>query len=279
VTKPDSSPKTEATAAPETRAVMALSWQIAADLVQRHPEFVVHEMHPGGGQYDVLAVFSIPLENSPMTVMLNRAGTIQVHSNKATRAESNAVVLGTWTDAALPGGAQRITRKIEDTTTFTTTRANVATPTHALAYRFIADALAVAAHDQHDWDARNEFIDSSGDWYLGDPELNGYVDAFPRVRHDFSETPRIGLWHEPESHFWAILRDEMPVAIVSLEGRVYRADHTYDLAVEYASGPVGAGDVAGRIFGDYISGPDSPTLSNTAPNTTGMPATDKPQSD
>jgi hypothetical protein len=238
---------------------MALSWQIAADLVHQHPELVVHEMHPGGGQYDVLAVFSLPLANSSVTVMLNRAGTIQVHSNKATRAGSNAVVLGTWTDAALPGGARLITRKIEDTTAFTTSRETAPVPTHALAYRFIADVLAAAAHDAYDWDARNEFMDSSGDWYLGDPEVNGYIDGFPRVRRDFSKTPRIGLWHEPESHFWAILRDQVPIAIVSLEGQVYRADHTYDLAVEYASGPSGPGDVAGRVFRDYLPGSDSPT--------------------
>lgn len=103
------------------------------------------------------------------------------------------MVLGTWTDAALAGGAQRIFQEIEDTTTFATTTGNVVTPTHALAYRFIADVLAAAALDEYDWDARNESMDTSGDWYLGDPELNGYLDAFPRVRQNCNETPRIGL--------------------------------------------------------------------------------------
>ena len=61
---------------PAQRFVIAQSWWIASELVRRHPQLVVHEMHPGGGQYDVLAVFAPPHDKARTIVMLNRAGTV-----------------------------------------------------------------------------------------------------------------------------------------------------------------------------------------------------------
>lgn len=47
----------EKVAVPRHYAEMA-SWQVAAELVRRHPErFVVIETHPGGGQYDCLSIY------------------------------------------------------------------------------------------------------------------------------------------------------------------------------------------------------------------------------
>jgi len=47
----------EKIAVPRHYAEMA-SWQVAAELVRRHPnEFVVIETHPGGGQYDCLSIY------------------------------------------------------------------------------------------------------------------------------------------------------------------------------------------------------------------------------
>jgi len=47
----------ERIAVPRHYAEMA-SWQVAAELVRRHPnEFVVIETHPGGGQYDCLSIY------------------------------------------------------------------------------------------------------------------------------------------------------------------------------------------------------------------------------
>ena len=115
-----------------------------------------------------------------------------------------------------------------------TTKAPASSP-RSLAYRFIASLLTVTVNDRHVWDARNEFIDSSGDWWPGDHEVNHFTDVFPEVRRDFVFVPAIGLGHEPASHFWAILRDQLPVAIVSIEGRVYRQDRHYDVAEEYVA--------------------------------------------
>lgn len=222
-------------AEPAQRFVLAQSWWIAAELTRRHPELLVHEMHPGGGQYDVLAVFAPPYDAAGARVMLNRAGTMQVHAHDGHNGVPDIALIGTWADALSARSPHAVIKQIEDVAQLNAlTKAPSSTP-RALAYRFIATLLTTAVNDRHHWDARNEFIDSSRDWWPGDPEINGFMDAFPEVQHDFASTPEIGIWHEPESHFWAILRDQIPVAVVSIEGRLYRQDRHFDLVDEYAN--------------------------------------------
>jgi hypothetical protein len=66
---------------------------------------------------------------------------------------------------------------------------------------------------------------------LKQPSIRGAA-GFAEVQRDLAATPKIGLWHEPESHYWAILRDDTPVAIVSAEGRVDRQGRQLNLATE-----------------------------------------------
>lgn len=58
--------------------IEAASWKLACSIARRHPALVIRREHPGGGQYDVLAVRS----DRGCQIMLNRAGTIQVHGRE-----------------------------------------------------------------------------------------------------------------------------------------------------------------------------------------------------
>lgn len=238
---------------PAQRFVVAQSWWIAAELVRRHPELLVHEMRPGGGQYDVLAIFALPHDASSARVMLNRAGTMQIHTHDGHNGVPDISLIGTWADALSARNPHSVIKQIEDVAQLNTlAKAPPSTP-RALAYRFIATLLTTTVNDRHSWDARNEFIDSSSDWWPGDPETNGFIDRFPEVHRDFSSTPELGLWHEPESHFWAVLCDQIPVAIVSIEGRVYRADRRHNLADEYAANGRRMLPLVTNILSDLLS--------------------------
>ncbi|MGV3733055.1 MAG: hypothetical protein ACO1N6_06610 [Microcella sp.] len=205
---------------PAHRYVIAQSWWVASELVRRHPDLVIHEMHPGGGMYDCLALLS-PGDLKPF-VQLNRVGTIHVMSTPEYRT--------TWAEALEAASPHAVVKEIEQVADLKMpAKAPPSTP-RTLAYRFIAATLNATVNDRHRWDARNEFIDSSDD---SPTVLNGYLDGFPEVRRSLPSTPQIGLWHEPESHYWAVLRDETPVAIVSIEGVVYRPDRKIDLTTEY----------------------------------------------
>lgn len=220
--KEDSGDGENGTAAyfPAQRYVIAQSWWVASELARRHPDLVIHEMHPGGGMYDCLALLS-PGDLQPF-VQLNRVGTIHVMSTPEYRT--------TWAEALEAKSPHAVVKEIEEAAGLSRPAKAPASTPRTLAYRFIATTLNATSNDRHKWDARNEFIDSSDDIPT---VLNGYLAGFPEVRRSLLATPQIGLWHEPESHYWALLRDETPVAIVSIEGIVYRPDRQIDLAAEY----------------------------------------------
>jgi len=213
---------------PAMRYVIAQSWWIAAELVRRHPELIIHEMHPGGGMYDCLALLR-PDTHEPF-IQLNRVGSIQVDAAPEFRL--------TWAEAMSTQSPRLVVDEIEAVAGLRPPVEVAPTTPRVLAYQFIAAALATTVNDECVWDARNEFIDSSADWGLGDPEdLNGYLANFPEALRDLESTPRIGLWHEPESHFWALLRDGEPFALVSIEGVVYLRERRRSLLDESQDSP------------------------------------------
>jgi len=57
---------------PPPALVEAASWALARDMTRRHPELSILRYHPGGGQYDCLAIRS----SSGLHVDLNRVGRI-----------------------------------------------------------------------------------------------------------------------------------------------------------------------------------------------------------
>jgi hypothetical protein len=238
---------------PAQRFILAQSWWVGAELVRRHPELILHESHPGGGQYDVLAAFTLPYGKALTHVMLNRAGTMQVHLLDGHNGAPEVTRIGTWAEALSAQSPHEMVKRIEHAAQLaTTTKASKSAP-RALAYRFIATLLTMTVNDRHVWDARNDFIDTSGDeWWPGDPEVHGFTDGFPGAREDFPSTPEIGLWQEPNSHFWALLRDEIPVALVSIEGRVYRKGVRLDLAHEYAANGRRMLPLVASILGDLL---------------------------
>lgn len=61
---------------PHRTVVEAASWKLATDLVRRYPELSILRYHPGGGQYDCLAIRS----NNGLHIDLNRKGRIHIHS-------------------------------------------------------------------------------------------------------------------------------------------------------------------------------------------------------
>jgi hypothetical protein len=235
------------------RFVLAQSWWIGAELVRRHPELVLHESHPGGGQHDVLAAFTLPWDKAMMHVMLNRVGTMQVHTLDGHNGEPKVTRIGTWAETLSAQNPHEMVQRIERAAQLETSSAGTKSAPRVLAYRFIAALLATTVNDRHVWDARNDFIDTSGDdWWPGDPEVHGFTDGFPGAREDFLSTPAIGLWHEPNSHFWAILRDEIPVAIVSIEGRVYLQNRHYDLADKHAANGGQIAQLVVDVVGDLL---------------------------
>lgn len=198
------------------RFAIAQSWWIASELVRRHPELMVYEMHPGGGQYDVLCVatpdqFTQNTRNLAPRVMLNRAGTIQIHRG------GHSEIVANWTSVLEAAGPHDIVKVIETRTGWGPPSSSPTTTERAIGYRFFAAALAMLINDRHPWDVRCESLDSS-DWGLS---RAGLISEFTDVNAELPRTPRLGIHGEPYSHYWALLRGAEPVAVVSIEGDIY----------------------------------------------------------
>lgn len=61
---------------PAPSVLEAASWTLATEMTRRHPELTVLRYHPGGGQYDCLAIRS----ERGVHIDLNRVGRIHIHS-------------------------------------------------------------------------------------------------------------------------------------------------------------------------------------------------------
>lgn len=213
-----------------TRIALAQSWWIAAELVRRHPRLLAYEMHPGGGQYDVLCVTDpdslsphAPAEHLPR-VMLNRVGTLQVHRG------ADSMVVATWLQALESPTPHSIVKDLEGCAGWPPPQTAPTTTKRTLIYRLFASVLTMTLNDRYPWDVRSEFFDTSG---YGGPRA-GYLAAFPAAVESARTAPALGIHGEPESHFWALRRGSETVAIVSIEGQAYFADGKQtDLMSEY----------------------------------------------
>jgi hypothetical protein len=98
---------------PAQRFVLAQSWWVGAELVRRHPELILHESHPGGGQYDVLGAFTLPYEESVARMMLNRVGTLQVQLVGGAQPVHDGLPIGTWAEALGTSSPHEMVKRIE----------------------------------------------------------------------------------------------------------------------------------------------------------------------
>ena len=133
------------------RFAVAQSWWLASELVRRHPELMIYEMHPGGGQYDVLCVatpdqFSSNPPHASPRVMLNRVGTIQIH--RGGHSES----AGGWREVLDAGTPHEVVKAIELRTEWVTPNPTPKTNDRSISYRFFAAALAMLVNDRFEWD-------------------------------------------------------------------------------------------------------------------------------
>ncbi|WP_435526066.1 TY-Chap2 family putative peptide chaperone [Curtobacterium oceanosedimentum] len=100
-------------------------------------------------------------------VQLNRNGTLHAGASNET--------VATWTDAVTANGPHDLVKLLEEASGHEMHGQAPPTTPRTLAYRFISGVLTALVNSRYEWDARNEFVDSSGD----DAELQGYLRGFP----------------------------------------------------------------------------------------------------
>lgn len=234
---------------PALRFVLAQSWWIAAELVRRHPGLLIHEMHPAGGLADVLCVVD-PSDGEMLDhtrIMINRAGSIQVH--RSAEYGTKILQVTTWDEVLAADDPHMQVKALELAAGLERPAETPASRPTTLTYRLIAALLNATVNDRHRWDVRNEFHDSSADH---DITLLGHLDQFPSLREHLRSAPTLGLPHEPESHYWIVLRNDEPVAAISTEGRAYCRDRTIELLPTYERVKRSMLHLLTETFGDLL---------------------------
>jgi hypothetical protein len=206
-------------------------------------------MHPGGGSYDVLALWS---PGAKPIIQLNRNGTL--HAGPADK------TVATWADAVAANGPHDLVKRLEQASGHEMRRQAPPSTPRTLSYRFISGVLTGLVNSRYEWDARNEFLDSSGD----EAELRGYLRAFPAAVETRKSVPRLGIFHEPESHFWALLANEHPIALVSLEGVLFYRNATVNLVTLFEASGRSLETVVGSQLGRLARGAAAAAAHSTA---------------
>lgn len=204
---------------PAERFVIAQTWWIAAEFARRHPDWAIRY----GDHMSYLTLVNPRNEDpdfvcNPTTVHMFGAG-----------AEHRSV-----TDLLSTKDPHEVVKWLESFLDESKkSRAAPSTP-RTLAYRLIAAVLAATVNDRSRWSIANEVL-GDDEWNSG-PIMGGFISGYPAAERAL-KTTKSEKWDDgqPGRHFWAILRDEKPVAIVSTEGILYRQGRWFDLADEYST--------------------------------------------
>lgn len=172
------------------RFIDAASWAIATELTRAMPALRLFHTHPGGGQYDVLAVVGPGVE-----VNVNRVGSIHVNGADDMTEHPELGYLR-WQQRLVAGvTAGTIAKEVAAVAGIPWPSPRPKTVPHVLGYRVITRLLNARLSEPEEWTATTQFIDTSGE--------DGGV---------FLEVPSVEMSAIPANHVWLVTRDTAPVA-------------------------------------------------------------------
>ncbi|WBQ04463.1 TY-Chap2 family putative peptide chaperone [Kribbella sp. CA-293567] len=205
--------------------VEAASWRLASEIARRHPQLIrIAREHPGGGQYDVLALRSI----AGLDIMLNRSGTIQVHSR-----HDHGVCdwePTEWIDY-LRNEPREFMRRLEVAAGLPSVAMVPASTPATLVYRVIAGIAATSFMTVRPIEIEPGYVDTSG--YGGGPA--SWLDMFPvsgSLRRPLTDDP----FGESGYRFWMCKRPGLMLAFETSSGSAWATTGTpVDLMQTYQS--------------------------------------------
>lgn len=197
------------------------SWWVASELLRRHPELQIVETHPGGGQYDCLAIIG---EQSPdeLHIDLNRAGRMHVHTLIASRFDRTQWGIEhpiEWSTELDQADRRLIPRYLEDAVGLAAPTQTPITTPKTLTFRVIYHLLLFALNEEAEWDARNGQLVSSGMVSGSEPPHFNNIESAQDALH--RSTPHSGQGN-PRYDYWGMLRDDQCLGLFQTDGTLHR---------------------------------------------------------
>ena len=210
-----------------------ISWHVAAALIRRHPELLLVETHPGGGQYDCLSLHFRQDPHSGHHIDLNREGSAHIWSPSGTPDDGPDSWSKFWQDWLAAARPERVLEELEQRASLGAPNDAPATPP-ALCFEFIATVMKLTAFSTSEWRCVNGFLDSSG---YGSSVREELFRVFPATAERRRVAMDGDLFDQTHYRFWFIMRDDEPVACLETEGTIWTLDgEEHDLVAESAAG-------------------------------------------
>ncbi len=221
------------------RVLEAASWRLVSEIVRRHPELRVAEMHFGGGQSDSLVLLP-PGHGSGPACDFNRPGSMHVFDRLDGREVPDdewmwSTIWSDWSHAHPSSGAdlKRVVREVESRVGLLPPPQVPPTGSASLTYRVIAAITVAAMFNLDAVDVRNGYLDSD---YGGGPREELFT-PFRALRSRRETCLPDDPGQHPEYRFWFVIRAGHPVlALEPASGTCWGTDGTshdlYRLYVE-----------------------------------------------
>ena len=223
----------------------AASWILAADLMARiGTGGRLYELHPGDGQYDVLAI--APKGEQP-NVHLNRAGSIHVGEHPNTTALTN---FEQWQE--LGSGESSLGSIADEIAVRTGKDADLPSGDEATVYGVIAEVMRLSALHRLGWRCRWGYSDSSGQ--EGSRPRSELFAAYRDQLDSFVSWGGDEVSGDQVRNYWFIVdAADAPVACFDVDGYVHRPGHSaVELATTYPGVPHWG--IASSLLGARIKG-------------------------
>lgn len=210
---------------PSEHLADAESWHICSEMVRHRPAARIYQWHPGGGQYDMLSVYTDPADFlESRTIDVNRNGSIRFYIDKEE-------VIVSWKDALTEGWPGDFLARYESRLNWRLENETPPSTPAVLAYRVISGLLRMTQYTRDAVGVHMTFVDSSGG--MGSPGVS-IADDFPHARsHAESQEPE----QRPEVQFarmWTVSNSEHVLAYIHDSGHVFLpGGRTLDLVKKY----------------------------------------------
>ena len=195
-----------------------LSWRLLTETVRRAPlRLRILEMHPGGGQYDCLSLYTVEQEE---VAHLNRLGSFTTWATLREKGigPASADSWDIWSDVHTEVTPVELVDGICSRIGLPVPRKLPSSNAPILVYRFIAELLSWTPCRPQTWECRSGYLDTSG-W--GGGRRESLFEAFPATQRHLDRRQESDLLGEPAYRFWFILRDGEPVLCLETTGLVW----------------------------------------------------------
>ncbi|MFA5786146.1 MAG: hypothetical protein WDA71_04040 [Actinomycetota bacterium] len=213
---------------PNRQLVEIMSWRLATELMRRYPRRLkLIETHPGGGQYDCLALLPVPARRGQLfaNIDLNRLGSAHFHLPGGV--DSPPSWSGIWAETLAADDPKSIVDRLAKLARLPEVPHLPQSTREVLGYRLISAFLTHSALGRSRWECRNGYCDTSG--HGGGTRLE-WFERFPAAR----DRSRVGLADDfletPAYRFWFLLQDDVPRVCIETTGKAWdERAHEHDL--------------------------------------------------